>query len=126
MTCLRELDLTDAHVVYNPYEHYQGYHSWNDSLPDYAFYRKDLRVCRLPQNIVYIGRNAFSRCSRLTDMDIPEKVQEIGDAAFEGCNRLENVKFSERLEFIRSEAFAECALHDTISTNIETYILFCV
>ena len=25
MTCLRELDLTDAHVVYNPYEHYQGY-----------------------------------------------------------------------------------------------------
>ena len=114
MTCLRELDLTDAHVVYNPYEHYQGYHSWNDSLPDYAFYRKDLRVCRLPQNIVYIGRNAFSRCSRLTDMDIPEKVQEIGDAAFEGCNRLENVKFSERLEFIRSEAFAECALHDTI------------
>lgn len=85
MTCLRELDLTDAHVVYNPYEHYQGYHSWNDSLPDYAFYRKDLRVCRLPQNIVYIGRNAFSRCSRLTDMDIPEKVQEIGDAAFEGC-----------------------------------------
>ncbi|WP_418818191.1 leucine-rich repeat domain-containing protein [Paraprevotella clara] len=114
MTCLRELDLTDAHVVYNPYEHYQGYHSWNDSLPDYAFYRKDLRVCRLPQNIVYIGRNAFSRCSRLTDMDIPEKVQEIGDAAFEGCNRLENVKFSEGLEFIRSEAFAECALHDTI------------
>mgnify|MGYP000311366305 CR=1 FL=1 len=114
MTCLRELDLTDAHVVYNPYEHYQGYHSWNDSLPDYAFYRKDLRVCRLPKNIVYIGRNAFSRCSRLTDMDIPEKVQEIGDAAFEGCNRLENVKFSEGLEFIRSEAFAECALHDTI------------
>ena len=41
MTSLRELDLTDAHVVYNPYEHYQGYHSWNDSLPDYAFYRKE-------------------------------------------------------------------------------------
>ena len=110
MTCLRELDLTDAHVVYNPYEHYQGYHSWNDSLPDYAFYRKDLRVCRLPKTLSISGGMLFSRCSRLTDMDIPEKVQEIGDAAFEGCNRLENVKFSEGLEFIRSEAFCRVCI----------------
>lgn len=114
MTSLRELDLTDAHVVYNPYEHYQGYHSWNDSLPDYAFYRKDLRVCKLPQSITYIGQSAFSECRKLTGMDIPEKVQEIGYAAFTGCNCLKEVEFQEGLERIGSDAFSNCALQDTI------------
>lgn len=114
MTCLRELDLTDAHVVYNPYEHYQGYHSWNDSLPDYAFYRKDLRVCKLPQSITYIGQSAFSECRKLTGMDIPEKVQEIGGYAFYGCNQLKEVGFHEGLESIGSSAFVECALRDTM------------
>ncbi len=114
MTSLRELDLTDAHVVYNPYEHYQGYHSWNDSLPDYAFYRKDLRVCKLPQSITYIGQSAFSECRKLTGMDIPEKVQEIGYAAFTGCNCLKEVEFHEGLERIGNEGFSNCALQDTI------------
>lgn len=114
MTSLRELDLTDAHVVYNPYEHYQGYHSWNDSLPDYAFYRKELRVCKLPQSITYIGQSAFSECRKLTGMDIPEKVQEIGYAAFTGCNCLKEVEFHEGLEWIGSEGFSNCALQDTI------------
>ena len=114
MTSLRELDLTDAHVVYNPYEHYQGYHSWNDSLPDYAFYRKELRVCKLPQSITYIGQSAFSECRKLTGMDIPEKVQEIGYAAFTGCNSLKEVEFHEGLERIGDDAFSNCALQDTI------------
>lgn len=114
MTCLRELDLTDAHVVYNPYEHYQGYHSWNDSLPDYAFYRKDLRECKLPLSIVYIGQNAFGECRKLTGMDIPGKVQEIGNSAFYGCHRFEDLKLQKGLECIGSSAFMECALRDTI------------
>lgn len=114
MTSLRELDLTDAHVVYNPYEHYQGYHSWNDSLPDYAFYRKDLRECKLPLSIVYIGQNAFGECRKLTGMDIPGKVQEIGSSAFYYCNQLKEVSFQEGLERIGGIAFSDCALHDTI------------
>ena len=114
MTSLRELDLTDAHVVYNPYEHYQDCHSWNDSLPDYAFYRKELRVCKLPKSVTYIGQYAFSECRKLTNMDIPEKVQEIGYAAFTGCNRLKEVEFHEGLERIGNEGFSNCALQDTI------------
>lgn len=114
MTSLRELDLTDAHVVYNPYEHYQGCHSWNDSLPDYAFYRKELRVCKLPKSVTYIGQYAFSECRKLTNMDIPEKVQEIGGYAFYGCNQLKEVGFQEGLERIGSDAFSNCALQDTI------------
>lgn len=114
MTSLRELDLTDAHVVYNPYEHYQDCHSWNDSLPDYAFYRKELRVCKLPKSITYIGQYAFSECRKLTNMDIPEKVQEIGGYAFYGCNQLKEVGFQEGLERIGSDAFSNCALQDTI------------
>ena len=114
MTCLRELDLTDAHVVYNPYEHYQGYHSWNDSLPDYAFYRKDLKECKLPKSITCIGRSAFSGCRKLTNMDIPEKVQEIGGDAFTGCDSLKEVDFQEGLERIGDNAFSNCALQDTI------------
>lgn len=114
MTSLRELDLTDAHVVYNPYEHYQGYHSWNDSLPDYAFYQKGLRKCKLSQSITYIGESAFSGCRKLTSMDIPEKVQEIGGGAFTGCDSLKEVEFHEGLERIGDDAFSNCALQDTI------------
>ena len=114
MTSLRELDLTDAHVVYNPYEHYQGYHSRNDSLPDYAFYQKGLRKCKLSQSITYIGESAFSGCRKLTSMDIPEKVQEIGGGAFTGCDSLKEVEFHEGLERIGDDAFSNCALQDTI------------
>lgn len=114
MTSLRELDLTDAHVVYNPYEHYQGYHSRNDSLPGYAFYQKGLRKCKLPKSITYIGQSAFSGCRKLTSMDIPEKVQEIGGGAFTGCDSLKEVEFHEGLERIGDDAFSNCALQDTI------------
>lgn len=114
MTSLRELDLTDAHVVYNPYEHYQGYHSRNDSLPGYAFYQKGLRKCKLPKSITYIGQGAFSGCRKLTSMDIPEKVQEIGGGAFTGCDSLKEVEFHEGLERIGDGAFSNCALQDTI------------
>lgn len=114
MTCLRELDLTDAHVVYNPYEHYQGYHSWNDSLPDYAFYQKNLRICKLPKNIVYIGQYALGECRNLTNMDIPKSVQGIGNYAFGNCGKLKDVEFHNGLEWIGDYSFGYCALHDTI------------
>ena len=114
MTCLRELDLTDAHVVYNPYEHYQGYHSWNDSLPDYAFYQKNLRICKLPKNIVYIGQYALGECRNLTNMDIPKSVQGIGIYAFGNCGKLKDVEFHNGLEWIGDYSFGYCALHDTI------------
>lgn len=114
MTSLRELDLADAHVVYNPYEHYQGCHSWNDSLPDYAFCRKNLRICRLPKSITYIGQSAFSECRGLTSMDIPEKVQEVGSYTFYGCSNLEKVDFRDGLKEIGIYAFHGCNLQDTL------------
>ena len=40
----------------------------------------------IPDNIISIGNNAFSRCSGLTgDLTIPNSVTSIGDNAFEGC-----------------------------------------
>lgn len=45
---LRDLDLSDARVVYCPYEHYQGCHSMNDSIPDHAFEGLPLELCILP------------------------------------------------------------------------------
>jgi hypothetical protein len=83
MNRLRYLDLTNAHIVYNGYEHYTGYHSENNKLPAYAFYQKDLFSVKLPQDITSIGDRAFMDCTSLTSISLGDKVSYIGECAFE-------------------------------------------
>ena len=97
MLNLRYLDLSEAQVVYNAYEHYQGYHSNDNELPGYAFYRSNLMECKLPKNLTCIGGSAFEGCL-LRNIVIPESVEVVGHAAFSLCRFMEDVQFPSTLK----------------------------
>ena len=108
MLNLRYLDLSEAQVVYNAYEHYQGYHSNDNELPGYAFYRSNLMECKLPKNLTCIGGSAFEGCL-LRNIVIPESVEVVGHAAFSSCRFMEDVQFPSTLKVIEGNAFSSCS-----------------
>ena len=77
MDNLHHLDLSDADIVANPYEYYQGC-STQDSI---------------------LGNNAFSGLEKLISIKCPNSVKKIY-GAFNGCTNLKSVILPNQLEFI--------------------------
>lgn len=102
---LRELDLSSARVVYCPYEHYQGYHSMNDSIPDYAFTGLPLEKGILPDSLDYIGYKSFSESGIQYIMMPKYGVREIGPEAYSGCSSLRGIDLSNGVKKIGNSAF---------------------
>ncbi len=94
MPALRWLDLSEADVVYNAYEHYTGFHSEDDKLPAFAFYKSKFYECILPESINSIDNSAFASCDNLEEMVIPNSVTYVGDGAFSNCAKLKAVDYS--------------------------------
>jgi hypothetical protein len=42
----------------------------------------------IPNNVISIGRNAFSNCNSLKSIEIPNNITSIDEGAFENCNNL--------------------------------------
>lgn len=116
MINLQRLDMSEATIVYNDYQHYSGYHSENNILPDYAFYMTKLIECKLPSNIVSIGTYALANCP-LQSMEIPNGVTAIGSNAFQDCTSLKHVTLPEGLTTIGSYAFYSTVLSNIIFPN---------
>lgn len=77
MDNLHHLDLSDADIVANPYEYYEGYCT-QDSI---------------------LGYNAFSELAKLITVKCPKSVKQIY-GAFKNCNNLRSVVLPEQLEYI--------------------------
>lgn len=131
MPVLRHIDLSNASIVHNDYEHYTGHHTEDNVFPQYALHNCILFTLVLPRDIteiddhsVYsheclneiiipegvtsIGSNAFSYCASLTTVTIPESVTSIGGGAFDGCYSLKSVVLPPMVETIASSTFGEC------------------
>lgn len=131
MPLLRHLNLKDASIVYNAYEHYTGYHTENNILPSYALEGCKLYSLILPENITSIGSHAiasnpylseiaisegvtsikdwaFAYCSDLSSIIIPTSVSSIGSSAFYGCSRLKFITLPDNLESIEYQTFNGC------------------
>ncbi len=63
----------------------------------------------LPQSLVSIGNNVFSKndCLRGT-LNFPDNLISIGESAFAYCSSIERIVFPENLENIKSQAFKNC------------------
>ncbi len=69
----------------------------------------------IPNNVIEIGRFAFSCCETLLSVSIPNTVIEIGDAAFDGCNSLKSICIPEGVMEIHTSTFSQCILLESVS-----------
>ncbi|MFW5779918.1 MAG: leucine-rich repeat domain-containing protein, partial [Bacillota bacterium] len=79
------------------------------------------------EGVTSIGNNAFSHCTKLTEISIPDSVTSIGHSAFSYCTELSYVSMENSIISIGYNAFSNCtSLTDiTISnsvTNIESAV----
>ena len=84
-----DLDLSDLTI--------KGQSETANSIPENAFAPKQsggtsiLRSIILPQNLVRIDENAFSRCINLQQITIPASVKSVGNYAFSSCTALTKI-----------------------------------
>lgn len=110
MPNLHYLDMTDATIVANPFEYYTGYHTEDDRLGGYAFYKQE-KLCevRLPKSITYIGNSAFYDCLGLQKIEFHEGLRTIDDSAFgagsNGVYSIDSITLPEGLLSIGRAAF---------------------
>lgn len=116
MPYLHHLDLTDATIVANDYEYYEGYHTVDNIIGNFMFADLDKLVSvKLPKNAISIRGNALLSCSSLVEVVLPVKLEEIGGSAFSDCAKLTNIDFPPSLKNIGSYAFKGCNSLEKIS-----------
>ena len=110
MPNLRHIDLTNATIVSNDYEYYQGCHTEDKVIGKQMFCDLDnLISLKLPANAVTISDYAIYRCCALEEVALPGKLVAIEGWAFEYCSNLKNIVFPPSLKFIGMDAFSYCS-----------------
>ena len=61
------------------------------------------------KQLTTIGTQAFNSCTSLESLVLPESVTEIGGAAFYGCSKLTSVTIPESVTIISGSAFSGCS-----------------
>lgn len=116
MPYLHHLDLTDATIVANDFEYYEGYHTEDNVIGDNMFTNLyKLVSVKLPKNATSIRSSALSWCGSLVEVVLPVKLEEIGYSAFSDCKNLKNIDFPPTLKTIDQHAFQRCARLEQIS-----------
>lgn len=116
MPYLHHLDLTDATIVANDFEYYEGYHTKDNIIGDNMFASLDKLVSvKLPKNATSIRSSALSWCGSLVEVVLPVKLESIGGSAFEYCPNLTNIDFPPTLKTIDQHAFQRCERLEQIS-----------
>ena len=132
MDNLHHLDLSDADIVANPYEYYEGCYSEDSVLGANAFNGvKHLISIKIPKSIKRIGDYAFSTCS-VRDVIFQEKQNieigyqafcssdvtninlpigsKLGEWCFSGCEKIQDIILPEGLEIIPNYCFFQSSL----------------
>lgn len=102
MDNLHHLDLSDADIVANPYEYYEGNCTQDSILGNYAFSELDkLITVKCPKSVKQIY-GAFKNCNNLRSVVLPEQLEYIGkeedwrsgNGPFSNCVNLKNIIFN--------------------------------
>lgn len=62
----------------------------------------------IPKGVLSIGRNSFTGCESLREIEIPSSVKTISRGAFSGCSNLEHVVLPDSVHSIGEWAFGYC------------------
>ena len=69
---------------------------------------EDLSQINIPDSVTSIGYNAFGGCSALMQINIPDGVTDIGDRAFSYCSSLTQINIPDSVNSIGDVAFGFC------------------
>lgn len=115
---LHYLDMSEATIVANPYEYYQGFHTEDHRITGYMFYDQDKLVeIKLPKNVTYIGEKVFYNCGNLKKAELYPGITTIDDAAFSHCVSLKKIEMPETVITINNGAFDYCTDLDSVVIN---------
>ena len=137
MPVLRHLNLENATIVANAYEHYTGHNTQDNKFPGYGLYNCKLFSLTFPKNITSVGRDAvrnnvylsdvtlfegvssiggdaFGECDALTAITLPKGLTTIEYGAFHRCDRLASVTFLDGLTSIGQDAFVDCGALESV------------
>ena len=115
---LHYLDMSEAIIVANPYEYYQGFHTEDHRITGYMFYEQDKLIeIKLPKNVTYIGEKVFYNCGNLKKAELYPGITTIDDAAFSNCVSLKKIEIPETVITINNEAFGYCTDLDSVVIN---------
>lgn len=83
---------------------------------DFEFYNMDLEINKktiknvvVKSGVTYIGKGAFSNCTKLKSLKLGSTVKRIGKAAFSNCANLKTVKLNDGLKTLDEDAFSGCS-----------------
>ena len=108
MPYLHHLDLTNATIVANDFEYYEGYHTEDNVIGVGMFSLDKFMSVKLPKNATRIKEGALSNPS-LIEVDLPVWLESIESSVFSGCSLLEHVKLPSMLKTIGPYAFRNCS-----------------
>ena len=66
------------------------------------------KTTAIPNDVVAIGKSAFSECKGMTSITIPNSVTSIGQSAFYGCASLTSIELPNSITTIGQGAFSGC------------------
>ena len=79
------------------------------AIPANAFQSCPISSITIPNSVTSIGDDAFSDCSKLTQVNIPNSVTSIGNSAFRRCSALTQVSIPNSVTSIGGWAFYDCS-----------------
>ena len=95
-------------------------------------YSDSIKKIVINDPVYYIGPEAFSGCTNLTEVSIAGSVSTISYSAFEGCTGLKSITLPESVNSIGSSAFKDCKnlesitiLNDDLTTIPESFVEGC-
>ena len=120
MDNLHHLDLSDADIVANPYEYYEGYCTKDSVLDNYSFSGLNKLISiKLPKSLKETNQ-AFNECKYLKSVVLPDNIQNLGFETFARCSNLENVEFK-KCKAIGDHAFESSSIKQlTLPAGLES------
>lgn len=88
-----------------------------ESLRPYCFSNSDIQVVNIPDGIVMVPSNAFSRCEQLESLTLPDSITELDATCFAWCYKLgldpsKPIVLPKNLRVIKTYVFNGCAIQD--------------
>ncbi len=84
---------------------------------------EEIKKVVIENGVQTVGRNAFARCTAVTEITIPESVTSILHSAFHGCSSLKQITIPQTIGIINGQTFQNCAsLEEIVIPNNVTEI----